>query len=129
MLKMFILITGIGDAGAGLMMFFPSLVSDLGLAPPVPGFWMYLVGLFLITIGIILVICVMDLEKRAAIVYWDGILRISAFVLFVYAGIFDGLGVPGVLIGIADLTIGLVYCIGLPKALDAKPVAIMLGKN
>lgn len=129
MLKMFIMITGIGDIGAGLMLFFPSLVSDLGLVPPVPGFWIYLVGLFLITIGIILVICVMDLEKRAFIVYWDGILRISAFVLFVYAGIFDGLGVPGVLIGIADLSIGLVYCIGLPKALDAKPIAIMLGKN
>jgi hypothetical protein len=129
MLKLFIVLTGAGDVGAGMLLFFPSVVFDLGLVPPVPGFWSQLAGLFLITIGIILILCVMDLEKRAFIVYWDGILRISAFFFFVYWGLFDELGLAAVFTGIGDLAIGLVYCIGLPKALDAKPVNILLGKN
>jgi hypothetical protein len=40
-------------------------------------------------------------------------------------GLFGGLGPAVVLLGVVDLVIGLVYLVGLPKALNTTPVNIL----
>jgi len=50
------------------------------------------------------------------------------FLLTAGFGIFGGLGPAVVLLGVVDLVIGLVYLIGLPKALNTPAISILLDR-
>ena len=103
-----------GLVGAGL--FIPALYRLLGVRIPHP-FWGWMLAGFLWYTAVVLILASRDLERRASLVYWEGVLRYIAAVLLLTMGP-TVVGWPAYVIGIADLLWGLSYTIGLPKALN-----------
>ena len=61
-------------------------------------------------------------------VYWESFLRYPAALFLVPAGLFGDLGLIAVPLGLADLAIGLVYMIGLPKELGVSHQVLLLDR-
>jgi len=72
----------------------------------------------------VLILASRDLRRRASLVYWESLLRYVAALLFIPAGLFDGIGLIAVPLGLGDLAIGLVYIFGLPKGLQLSHCAL-----
>ncbi len=125
-MRKFVFWTGIYNIVVALTVACPWVAKLCGTPLPTSYFWLWLPSLFLIFLGILLVICSRNLKARAPLVYWDGILRIACFLLMAGFGVFGGLGAAITLLGIIDLAIGLVYLIGLPKALNTPPKNLLL---
>ncbi len=112
----FVFWSGAYNVGLGAFLAFPSLYRAFGLNIPTP-FWGWLVGGFLAYTGAMLILSSRDLRRRASLVYWESFLRYIAALLLIPAGLFGGLGLIAVPLGLGDLAIGLVYMFGLPKEL------------
>jgi hypothetical protein len=125
-MKKFVFWTGIYNIVVGLVISCPWVVKLLGTPLPSSYFWLWFAAVLVIYLGILLVLCSRNLKGRASLVYWEGILRIVAFLLVAGFGVFGGLGPAITLLGIIDLAIGLVYLIGLPKALNTPPKNLLL---
>jgi len=124
-MKKFVFWTGVYNIVAGVGFFFPGIVRLLGVRLPEPDLWLWVVAATIIFSGIVLVLCSRNLATRAPLVYWEGFLRIAGFLLFGFLG--DWAVIPAAL-GIVDLLIGLVYFIGLPKALNTSAADLLLDR-
>jgi hypothetical protein len=112
----FVYWSGIYNAGLALSLLFPPLYRTLGLNIPAP-VWGWLFAGFLAYTAAVLILASRDLRRRAVFVYWESLLRYIAALLLIPGGLFAGLGLIAVPLGIGDLLIGLVYMFGLPKEL------------
>ena len=119
-MKKFVFWTGVYNIVLGLGFLLPPLVNFLQVPAPESGFWVRLPAIMVIYLGILLVICSRNLQARASIIYWEGILRIVLALLLIGYGFFGGIGVSMALVCIVDLLIGLVYVFGLPQSLNVK---------
>jgi len=124
-MQKFIFWTGVYNVVAGITFLFPQIAIFLGVTLPDSNVWVWTVAVAIIYLGIALIVCSRDLNNRAALVYWEGLLRLVAFFLFAGFGFFGGLGTIMGILGIVDLIIGIVYLIGLPKALHASPKELL----
>ncbi|MCA9443439.1 MAG: hypothetical protein KC964_21740, partial [Candidatus Omnitrophica bacterium] len=70
-----------------------------------------------------------DLEHRAPIVYWEGLLRLAGFGVAVRYGFFGEFGLGLGLVGIYDLIVGLIYLIGLPMSLKRSGLSLLLDQR
>lgn len=125
-MKKFVFWTGIYNIVVALVISCPWVVQLLGVPLPLSYFWLWFAAALVIYLGIALVLCSRNLKDRASLVYWEGILRIVSFFLTAGFGVFGGLGPAVTLLGIIDLAIGLVYLIGLPKALNTSAKNLLL---
>jgi len=124
----FVFWTGIYNIIAGISFLVPGIVPLLGIRPPESSFWVWTVAASVIYLGVALVLSSRRLAERATVVYWEGILRIVAFFLFGGYGFFGDLGLVAGILGVLDLVIGLVYLIGLPRALGKPAMDLLLDR-
>jgi len=124
----FVFWTGIYNIIAGISFLVPGIVPLLGIRPPESSFWVWTVAASVIYLGVALVLSSRRLAERATVVYWEGILRIVAFFLFGGYGFLGDLGLVAGILGVLDLVIGLVYLIGLPRALGKRPMDLFLDR-
>ena len=125
-MKKFVFWTGVYNIFLGLGFLFPPLVDFLGVSVPASGFWVQLPATFVIYLGVLLILCSRSLRSRASIVYWEGILRVAAFLLLAGYSLFADLGISMALVGTIDLVIGLGYMFGLPRSLEVKGSQLFL---
>ena len=128
-MQKFIFWTGVYNIIAGFTFLFPDFASRLGVTLPASNVWVWTVAIAIIYLGVALILCSRDLNNRATFVYWEGLLRLTAFFLFTGFGFFGDLGTIMGILGIGDLVIGLVYLIGLPKALHASPTDLLFDRS
>lgn len=125
-MKRFVFWTGVYNIVLGLGFLLPPMVDFLKVPVPDSGIWVQLPAIIVIYLGIVLILCSRSLRTRAAIVCWEGILRIIVFFLLAGYGFFGGLGINMALVGIVDLIVGLIYIIGLPKSLGIKGAQLLI---
>jgi hypothetical protein len=124
----FVFWTGIYNIIAGISFLVPGIVPLLGIRLPESNFWVWTVAVSVIYLGVALVLSSRRLAERATVVYWEGILRIVAFLLFGGYGFFGDLGIVAGILGVLDLVIGLVYLIGLPRTLGESAMDLLLDR-
>ncbi len=127
-MKKFVFWTGIYDIVMAGTISCPWVVKMLGVPLPESYFWLWFAAALVIYLGVVLVIASRNMKARAPLIYWEGILRVVGFVLMAGFGLFGGLGLAVTLLGAMDLIIGLVYLVGLPKALNTTPLNILLDR-
>jgi hypothetical protein len=127
-MRKFVFWTGIYDIVMASTISCPWVVKMLGVPLPESYFWLWFAAALVIYLGVVLVISSRNMTARAPLIYWEGILRLVGFVLMAGFGIFGGLGLAVTLLGIVDLIIGLVYLVGLPKALNTPAMNIILDR-
>ena len=66
------------------------------------------------------------LARRAALVYWESLLRYVAALLLIPAGMFGDIGGIAALLGLGDLGIGLIYMFGLKREPGVSHRALLL---
>ncbi len=123
-MRTFVFWTGIYNAGLALILLCPPVYRALGLNICAP-VWGWLIAGFLAFTAAVLILAARDLRRRAALVYWEALLRYVAALLLIPAGLFGDIGGVAALLGVGDLTIGLVYMFGLPKELGAGHRALL----
>ena len=128
-MKKFVFWTGIYNIVGGISFLGPKAPGFSLVKFPESNFWVWTLGAAIAYLGVVLVLCSRDLATRASLVCWDGILRVVGFFLFAGFGFLGGLGVVLGIIGIVDLLVGLVYLIGLPKALDTTVANLLLDRT
>ena len=106
-MKNFVLWTGLISLFSGAALQFPGFSGLLMPSEP-PGMLLHLFGLMAMFLGIMLLICSRDLERRGSIVIWEGVLRLGGFVVMTGFGVFGGGGISMALGGLFDLAIGAV---------------------
>jgi len=124
-MQKFIFWTGVYNVVAGFTFLFPRIALFLGVTLPDSNVWVWTVAVAIIYLGIAMIMSSRDLKNRATFVYWEGLLRLVAFLLFSGFGFFGGLGTIMGILGIVDLFIGIVYLMGLPKALHVSPKELL----
>jgi hypothetical protein len=127
-MKKFVFWTGIYNIVGGISFLGPKAPGFSLIKFPESNFWVWTLGAAIAYLGLALVLCSRDLAARASLVYWDGILRVVGFFLFAGFGFLGGLGVVLGMIGIVDLLVGVVYLIGLPKALNTSIANLLLDR-
>ncbi len=85
-----------------------------GMSFPVPAntnhlVMMHVVGICVVCLGIMLVIASFDVMKRAWFVFWEGLLRIIAFLYILFYVVCMNSIATLLLFGAADLIIGIIY--------------------
>lgn len=124
----FVFWTGIYNIVSGISFLVPGIVPLLGIRPPESSFWVWTVAAAVIYLGVALVLCSRRLAERASVVYWEGILRVAASLLFGGYGFFGDLGIVAGILGVLDLVIGLVYLFALPGALGTSAMDLLLDR-
>jgi len=115
-MQKFIFWTGVYDIIVGIGLSFPWFTTLLRIKLPNSNFWLWFAAAVVIYVGISLIFCSRNLQSRAPLVLWCGIIKILAFFLLVGFGFWGGLGLMAGVFGIIDLITALVYLIGFPKA-------------
>jgi hypothetical protein len=120
----FVYWTGIYNAGLALLLVFPPAYRALGLniCSPV---WGWLIAGFLAFTSAVLILSSRRLKQRASLVYWESLLRYAACLVLLPAALFGDVGLIAAPLGLGDLAIGLVYMLGLPKALGVSHRALL----
>lgn len=114
----FVFWSGIYNAALASSLLFPPLYRAIGLNVCSP-VWAWLIAGFLAYTSAVLVFACRDLPRRAALVYWEALLRFVAALILIPAGVFGDVGLIAAVLGLGDLLIGLVYVFGLTKELGA----------
>ncbi len=114
----FVFWSGVYNAALALTLVFPPVYRALGLNVCSP-VWAWLIAGFLAYTSVTLVHASRELPRRAALVYWEALLRFVAALILIPAGLFGDVGLIAAVLGLGDLLIGLVYVFGLTKALGA----------
>jgi len=78
-MKKFVFWTGVYNIFLGAGFLIPAIPKSLGIQLPISNFWLWLVAVLVIYLGLLLVLCSRNLKTRATIVYWEGVLRVIAF--------------------------------------------------
>jgi len=94
-----------------------------------PGMLTHLLGLVAMFLGLVLVYCSRDLPHRATLVIWEGILRCGGFAVMSGYGYFGGEGMQATVSGFADLAIGAVYLVALPRFVGMPLVDLLLDRR
>jgi len=128
-MKKFVFWTGIYDLVVGIGFFFPWLAPLLGVQQPKSLFFSWSPALLTTFLGVMLILCSRDLPAPGTVVYWEGILRIVGFLLLGGFGFLTDLGVMIGVMGIIDLAIGIVYLVGLPRALNKTHMDLLLDRG
>ena len=125
MFKKFVLITGALDFPIGLAVAVPAVLD------PQPGNFTALVtlGAFLCFAAAALMWSAQDLQTRAPIVVWQGLVRLVAVMGILYA---IGTGMQGseqLAVCIFDGIVCAVYFVGCIKLTGASPLQLLLGRT
>lgn len=123
-MRLFVFWSGVYNSVLACALIFPTAYRALGLNIPAP-IWGWLLAGFLGYTSAILILASRDLRRRAALVYWESLLRYVAAVLLIPGGLFGDLGLIATLLGLIDLGIGMIYMIGLPKELGVAHRALL----
>jgi len=123
----FVFWSGVYNAGLAFILLFPPLYRGIGLniCSPV---WGWLIAGFLAYTCVVLVYASRDLSRRAALVYWESLLRYVAALVLIPAGLFGDIGPIAAIMGLGDLAIGLVYMFGLTKELGVPHSALLFDR-
>ena len=68
-----------------------------------------LFGLFIIVLGILLIIASFDIQNRSWYVFWEGVIRVFAFLYILYFVLFKNATQILFLFGTIDLFIAFIY--------------------
>ncbi len=111
-LRKFVFYTGCYNVFLSLFLLYPPLYRMFGLNISQP-VWGWVLSAFLAFTAATLIIASRDLRGRAAIVYWEAMLRFAAAVILIPAGLLGDAGVIAAVLGGGDALIGYVYAFGL----------------
>ncbi len=125
-MQRFVFWTGVYNIVLGAGILVPGFPDLLGIQTTDSIFWLWLPAILVIYLGLLLILCSRNLQARATLVYWEGILRVLVFLLLAYFGFLGDLGIMLGIIGIIDLLIGLGYLVGLPRALNTSPASLLM---
>ena len=128
-MKQFVFWTGVYNILLAASSLIPAVAELMGLATPPSRFYVWLPGILIIYLGIVLILASRNLQERASLVFWEGILRLAGFVVATRYGFFGEFGVSLGMVGVVDLLVGLVYIIGLPIALDRSMIGLLLDRR
>jgi hypothetical protein len=123
--RKFVLVTGALDFPIGL-----GVLARGVLDPQAESFTALIpLGVFLCFAAAALIWAAQDLEVRAPIVFWQGLVRLFSVVGIVYA-IAAGLeGAEQIAVCIFDGSISAVYLIGCVRLTGASPIQLLLGRT
>lgn len=123
-MRSFVFWSGVYNAGLAIVLLCPPVYRALGLTICSP-IWGWLIAGFLGFTAAVLILAARDLRRRAALVYWEALLRYVAAIVLIPAGLFGDIGWLAALLGLGDLAIGLVYMFGLPMELGVSHRALL----
>lgn len=119
-----VVITGILNFPIGLMMMLPALMSP----NPETLVTSVVVGAFLMFAGAALVWASKDIEHRASIIVWNGIVRLIGVTTVSYLGSMATIPTEQIVISAMDFALFLIYSIGCVKITGKSFVTLLLGK-
>ena len=123
----FIFWSGVYNGVLASILLFPPLYHALGLNICAPALGWLLSG-FLAYTSVVLIFAAKDVPRRAALVYWEALLRWVAALVLIPAGLFGDLGAIAALLGLGDLTIGMIYALGLTTELKLSHRALLFDR-
>jgi hypothetical protein len=123
----FVFWSSVYNAGLAIFLLFPPLYRgiSLNICSPV---WGWLIAGFLAYTSVVLVYASRDLSRRAALVYWESLLRYVAALVLIPIGLFGDIGPIAAIMGLGNLAIGLVYMFGLTKELGVPHSALLFDR-
>ena len=125
MFKKLVLITGILNFPIGLGMFYQAL-SNTKADTFITG---AVTGSFILFAGAALVWASNDIQNRASIIVWNGLVRLIGFSLVQYASAnFEGVAPEMVAISFMDLVLAIVYIVGSVKISGIPFSKLIVGK-
>ena len=124
----FVFWSGVYNAGLASVLLFPPVYRALGLNICAPALG-WLVAGFLAYTSLALIFASRDLPRRAPLVYWEALLRYVAAVVLIPAGLFGDMGGVAALLGLGDLSIGLVYALGLTRELGVSHAELLFDRS
>jgi hypothetical protein len=127
-MKRFVFWTGIIDVLAGASLQYPGIAALL-MPSQRTGMLLDLFSLALAFLGIMLIFCSRDLEHRANLVIWDGLLRVAGCTIMSGYGVFGNAGIPIVFAGLFDLAVAMIYFVRLPRHVGIKFVDLLLDRS
>lgn len=127
-MKKFVLWTGILGAISGVGLLVPSIYKLL-MPSENPGLLSSLYGMLAVFLGTMLIFCSRDLRHRGTLVVWEGILRVSVFLIIICYGILGVSHLLLVLAGVFDLLIGAIYLVALPRYLGLPLFSLLLDRQ
>jgi len=125
-LRTLVLLSGVWNLSLGVCIAVPRVAPRLGITTPHVFWTLMLVGVLWVT-GVVLVLASRDLRHRASIVYWEGLSRVVAAIVLLTIG-HDVLGPGAWLIGVTDIAWAIVYAVGLPRAVGASHLQLLLDR-
>ena len=125
MFKKFVFVTGFLDILIGLGVWIPPLTD-----PQKGTFVAFMtLGAFLMFAGAALMWASRDIAIRAPIIFWQGLVRLTAVLSIIYA-VPAGLSVPyEYAVAAFDGVVGLTYLFGTMQATGASATKLLLGKT
>lgn len=119
--------SGIWNIGLGLSLIIPPITEFLGVQIPNP-FWPCIVAAFLWYTSAVLILSSRDVQTFASIIYWEAILRFAAVAILIAYG-FKYIGtLATILFAVTDFAWGVIYVIGLRRAIGRSHVSLLLNR-
>lgn len=122
----FVFLTGLYSIYAGIRANI-SVYRARGLAPP-QAMMASVFGYMAVFIGVLLILCARDLQNRGPIVMWEGVLRLVAGSVMGYFTLKDTSRTMARSRPFVDLTVGFIYVVALPMALERSPLDLLLDR-
>ena len=124
----FVFWTGMISMLAGTALQFPRMASLL-MPSERPGMLMNLFGLMAVFLGIMLIFCSRDLNRRVTWFYWKGFFELVGSLSWLATEYGGTLGMSVAVAGLFYLIVGLIYLFGLPKHRGVSFVDLLLDKS
>ena len=119
--------SGIWNIGLGLSLIIPPITEFLGVQIP-NSFWPCIVAAFLWYTSAVLILSSRDVQTFASIIYWEAILRFAAVAILIAYG-FKYVGtLPTILFAVTDFAWGVIYVLGLQRAIGRSHVSLLLNR-
>ena len=119
--------SGIWNIGLGLSLIIPPITEFLGVQIP-NSFWPCIVAAFLWYTSAVLILSSRDVQTFASIIYWEAILRFAAVAILIAYG-FKYIGtLPTILFAVTDFAWGVIYVLGLQRAIGRSHVSLLLNR-
>jgi hypothetical protein len=127
-MQAFVFWTGILSGAVGVAFQIPAFTARL-LPGSYSALLQHVFGMVAIFLGVMLVICSRDPKSRGVLVAWEGVLRVVGGVVIAGYGFFVGMGAVVGLAGLADLAIGAIYLVWLPRWLGVSLIDLLLDRR
>ena len=119
--------SGIWNIGLGLSLVIPPITEFLGVQIP-NSFWPCIVAAFLWYTSAVLILSSRDVQTFASIIYWEALLRFAAVAILIAYG-FKYIGIlPTILFAVTDFAWGVIYVLGLQRAIGRSHVSLLLNR-